>query len=84
MRINLEECKLAGIKPAKVEALAKKLSDCGREAAKLGLTIFGSGEGRLQERHSDAPLIVAYIDGPFDGGAGDPSRNNPDGLLRAE
>lgn len=81
---NVKECKAAGLDPSRVDALAQKLSLLAMEAKRLGLTIFGSGEGRLQQRGVEAPLIVARLDGPFDGGAGDPHRNSPDGLQRAE
>lgn len=84
MRVNLKECRAAGLNAKKVEALAKRISELGVEAEHLGLTIFGCGEGSLRQRQGDHPLIVAYLDGYFDGGAGDPMRNSPDGLIRGE
>jgi hypothetical protein len=38
----------------------------------MRLTVFGCGEGRLQQRFGDNRLIVANLDGNF-GGTGDPS-----------
>ena len=84
MDVYLEECEAAGLDPVKVRALARKLSQCGKEARSMGLVVFGSGEGRLQQLRGKNPLIVAELDGAFDGGAGIPSRECDDGLRRAE
>jgi hypothetical protein len=84
MQVHLHECQAAKLDPKKVAALAKKLSVCGLEAQHMGLTVFGSGEGRLQQLRGAHPLIVATLDGCFDGGAFDPSRDGPDDLMRGE
>jgi hypothetical protein len=84
MRVNLMECKAAKVDAGKVRDLAKRLSACGLEAQRMGLVIFGSGEGRIQQLRGDYPLVVAYIDGAFDGGAGIPSSDGPDELIRGE
>lgn len=83
MKINIAECKAAGLDPAKVTDLARLASRAGVLAESMGLTIFGSGEGRIQQRKADRPLVLAYLDGNFDGGAGD-ARDAEDGLLRGE
>lgn len=88
---NKEECIAASLDEAAVNAIAKRLSDAGRDARKLGLTIFGgSGHGTL--RINDNPndkysrtLIVAQIEGgSWDGGDGAYGTRGEDGLMRGE
>lgn len=82
---NTAECKAAGLDPAQVRRIAKGLSRYAKEAQALGLTVFGgSGLGSLRvDDGGDGQLIVAYLDGWIDGGAGD-SRHDAAGLLRGE
>jgi len=73
MYVNEAECEKAGLSEKEVEKIAKGLSRYALMAKKLGLGIFGgSGSGTL--RYSDdsdsGPLIVAGLDGDFDGGDG--------------
>ena len=66
--VLLEGCEHAGLDENEVGRIAKGLSRYARAADRLGLTIFGgSGEGTL--RTSD-DLVVAFLDGQFDGGDG--------------
>lgn len=82
---NTAECKAAGLDPAQVRRIAKGLSRYAKEAQALGLIVFGgSGQGSLRvDDGGDGQLIVAYLDGWIDGGAGD-SRTDAAGLLRGE
>ena len=80
------ECAFAGIDARQVERISRRLSAAGRDAAALGLTIFGgSGHGtlRIHDDPKKGALIVAEIAGRFDGGDGGygPSQ---DGLNRGE
>ena len=64
-------CEHAGIPVDEVERLAAELSRCGRKAKSLGLIIFGSSgkaDLRIYQKSNRRPLIVAQIEGPFDGG----------------
>lgn len=66
------ECAAAGLDIEKLKPLLARLSRAAKEAEKMGLTIFGgSGAGtlRFNDGHN-RPLIVAAIDGRFDGGDG--------------
>ncbi|HAT2715827.1 TPA: hypothetical protein I8303_004637 [Aeromonas hydrophila] len=82
---NTAECEAAGLDPAQVRRIAKGLSRYAKEAQALGLTVFGgSGLGSLRvDDGGDGQLIVAYLDGWFDGGAGN-SRHDAAELLRGE
>ena len=90
MIVNEEECIAAGFDPAEVKRIAKNLSKWGREADRLGLTIFGgAGHGSLRAVEKEYPerprLILARIDGYFDGGdGGDGVEKYNDGLERGE
>ena len=85
---NTKECKKAGLDPKEIGRIAKGLSRYGRQAEKLGITIFGgSGSGDLRihdtEGLEERALILASIDGSFDGGDGS-CREDSEGLLRGE
>ena len=83
---NETECEAAGVDPAKVESIARRLSKAAREAQAMGLTVFGgSGTGSLRFCDSDEKgnLVVADLDGVFDGGDGAADRDGA-GLLRGE
>lgn len=71
--------------PAQVRRIATGLSRYAKEAHQLGLTVFG-GAGSGQLRFNDGGnggLVVAELDGLFDGGDG-ASYEDDDGLLRGE
>jgi hypothetical protein len=84
---NENECKAAGLKPQRVEELAREFSRLGRAARRLGITVFGgSGTGSLRFNQDDStrPLVVGYISGgSFDGGDG-ACYTDDEGLLRGE
>lgn len=85
VRINEAECKAAGVDQKEVARIARGLSKYGKQAAALGLCVFGgSGSGSL--RKSDYPrreLVLAGLDGVFDGGDG-ACNDHEDGLMRGE
>lgn len=87
--VNERECVAAGKDPRTVERLTKRFSKLGVEAKKLGITVFGgSGSGSLRARNDgengcDRPLILAHLDGVFDGGDGGTDCDS-EGLLRGE
>ncbi|MEQ8504631.1 MAG: hypothetical protein RIB80_04845 [Rhodospirillales bacterium] len=86
MHVSIDECEAAGLDPDVVERIAKRLSKAALEADELGLTIFGgTGDGslRFRERGSDHCLIVASLNGTFDGGDGGTAPDE-NGLLRGE
>lgn len=76
MTVNEKECAAAGLDPDTVRNLATRLERCGKEAARLGLTIFGgSGSGdlrssRLRIGSEQRRVIVAHVTGSWDGGCG--------------
>lgn len=74
-RVYSRECAVSGLDERVVQRIARKLSQAAREAQRHGLTIFGgSGSGSLRfaaaDRDLNGPIIVAALDGPFDGGDG--------------
>ena len=83
--IHEEECLAAGLDPKEVKRIAAGLSRYAKQAEKLGLCIFGgSGSGTLRfDDHGPGSLVVADINGTFDGGDGG-SNTYEDGLLRGE
>jgi hypothetical protein len=82
--VNDAECAAAGLDPQEVGKIAVGLSRYACAAQKLGLTIFGGGSGTLRfDDGSGKALIVADLDGYFDGGDG-ATREDADGLLRGE
>lgn len=82
---NTDECLAAGLDPAQVRRIAKGLSRYAKEAKSLGVEVFGgSGFGQLRfDDGGDGKLIVAELDGLFDGGDG-ASGPRDDGLMRGE
>ena len=82
MSENEDECRAVGIDPAEVRRLANRLNRAGRDARRLGLSIFGgSGSGSL--RHG-SQIVVADLEGHnWDGGDGACLRG-ADGLMRGE
>lgn len=85
MLINEAECLAAGVDPAKVKAIASRLSRCGKELKAMGLEIFGgSGNGQIRAESSDAgSLVLAHVDGVYNGGDGATDWSH-DGLERGE
>lgn len=88
MYVNKNECQAAGVDPAEVAKIARGLSRYAKQARALGLCVFGgSGSGTLRfddmQGIESGPLVVASLDGPFDGGDGG-ERQDDDGLLRGE
>lgn len=83
--INYPECAAADIVPAKALRLAERMEKIGRDAQKLGVTIFcGCGNDiRFYQTGNDRALILASFIGPFNGGAGDTAKDER-GLLRGE
>ena len=88
VHVNIEECEAAGLDHKEIERIARGLSRYGKQAEALGVTIFGGpGAGSLRFRDESDPghaLIVADIDGDFDGGDGGQTPHSIDGLLRGE
>ena len=84
---NEAECDKADKSIVDIERLARELSSLGRRARRLGVYVFGgSGTGTLRCHDGDGnlpPLILATIDGDFDGGDGTSGRD-ADGLDRGE
>lgn len=80
MWINEEECTAAGVSPADVRRIARRLSFAGREARAFGIQIFGgSGSGSLRKDG----YILATLDGHFDGGDG-AEHQDENGMWRGE
>ena len=85
MHINEDECLAAGLDPKEVARIAKGLSRYAKQAEALGIEIFGgTGTGSLRvDDNNPGRLVVAELDGMFDGGDGG-HRQSSDGLLRGE
>lgn len=83
MQVNYDECEAANVDPEKIKRIAQRLSKCGKELKAMGLEVFGgSGAGTIRTM-SEGGLILADLDGNFDGGDG-ASRIDSEGLLRGE
>ena len=88
MYVNKNECEAAGLDPTEVAKIARGLSRYAKQAQALGLCVFGgSGSGTLRfddmQGIASGPLVVACLDGSFDGGDGG-ERPDDDGLMRGE
>jgi len=84
MYANVNECEAAGLDPKKVESISRRISRAARDANAMGMIIFGGNSGDL--RYDDGNggyLIVASLDGRFDGGDGGACHDDL-GLLRGE
>lgn len=84
-----DECRAAGLDIKKVTSIARRFSKVAKEADEMGIEIFGgSGNGslRFSDKYRDVrgQLILAHLDGMWDGGAGDCCEHSEDGLLRGE
>ncbi|GLF10542.1 hypothetical protein [Pseudomonas aeruginosa] len=84
MHVNDDECHAAGVDPAEVARIARGLSRYARVAERLGLVIFGGSTGSLRFNDGgDGALILASLDGDYDGGDG-ACGPGADGLMRGE
>ena len=83
--INKEECVKAGIDIKKVESIARRISKAAQEARELNIIVYGGGDGSLRFYDSKVcgPLVLAQLDGSFDGGDGG-STPDEEGYLRGE
>lgn len=83
--LNEDECLAAGLDPKEVKKLASRLDRLARDAAKLGLTVFGStNSGSLRFPDPKGDLIVAAATGGnWDAGCG-AEKIDEDGLIRGE
>ena len=83
--VNEKECEAAGLDPLDVKRIAQGLPRYAKEAQKLGIQVFGgSGSGDLRfDDRGNGKLILADLDGDFDGGDGSASESE-DGLIRGE
>jgi hypothetical protein len=82
MTVNTRECEVAGADLFLVASIVRRLSRAAMDAKRLGLHVFGgSGHGTLRT-HAER-LVVADLDGLFDGGDG-ATHVEPDGLMRGE
>lgn len=79
------ECLSAGLDPKEVRRIAKGLTRYAKQAEELGLTVFGgTGSGTLRfDDGGNGLLIVAELDGRFDGGDGSDDEDE-NGLRRGE
>lgn len=84
-QINSAECEAAGVDEKEVKRIAAGISRYAKQAQKLGIGLFGgSGTGTLRfDDGAEEKLILAYLDGFFDGGDGAEARDEC-GLLRGE
>ena len=92
MIINDDEIAAAGFDAADLKAItsiARRISKAAKEAEAMGIEVFG-GTGNGSLRYNDgkgigasAGLIIADLDGRFDGGDGGVSPDS-NGLLRGE
>jgi hypothetical protein len=82
---NFDECDAAGLDTKEVERIARGISRYTKQAQKLGIQVFGgTGSGSLRfDDGNGGRLVVADLDGNFDGGDGG-TVDSGDGLLRGE
>lgn len=80
LHIGMTESEISELKK-----IASGFSRLGRRVEKLGVHIFGgSGTGSLRKNDgTDKAVIIAWIDGIYDGGDG-ACREGEDGILRGE
>jgi len=88
--VNLDECEAAGLDEKKVASITRRISKAAKEADEMGLYLFGGGAGypgsgtlRFRDDPEKGCLIVAVLDGCFDGGDGG-SLPDENGLERGE
>ena len=90
MIINDDEILAAGFDEAelkRITSIARRISKAAKEAREMGIEVFGgTGSGTLRYNDSvgqGGGLILAYLDGIFDGGCGATCEDDY-GLLRGE
>jgi len=85
MEINDDEIEAAGLNSDEVKKIAKGISRYAKQAAKLGITVFGGADGGYLYFNDGGAgsLVLAALDGDFNGGAGSADTHS-DGLLRGE
>jgi len=87
MEINERECHKAGLDYEEVHRIAKGISRYANQADKLGIEIFGGSSGSLRFKDDKSlegrPLILAFLDGRYDGGCG-ACYEDEKGFLRGE
>ncbi len=82
--VNEDACEAAGLDIPTVTSIARRLSRAARDARALGLVIFGgAGTGTLRYNDGEGRLIIASLDGDFDGGDG-ATHHDAQGLERGE
>lgn len=83
--VNEAECLAAGLDPNEVARIASGLSRYAKQAQRLGIQVFGGSSGGLLRfaDGSSGSLILASLDGDFDGGDGG-LQEDSEGLLRGE
>jgi flagellin-like hook-associated protein FlgL len=85
MFVNVDECIAAGLDPKEINRIAAGITRYALQAQALGVQVFGgTGTGSLRFDDSrPGRLILAELDGDFDGGDGG-ERPSSDGLRRGE
>lgn len=83
--VNERECEAEGVDPRQVARIARGLSRYAKELEAMGLQVFGGGTGGSirGQGSTKGRLILAHLNGDFDGGDG-AGHTDEDGLLRAE
>jgi len=89
MHANEDECIAADLDVDEIDLLAGRISRAMRRLDDLDVFVFGgagTGTLRYKDKHADkrGSLIVADLDGDYDGGDGADNPLNEDGLLRGE
>jgi hypothetical protein len=84
--IHEKECEAAGLDPKEVLRIARGISKYAKQAQALGIQVFGgSGTGSLRFPDGwNGDLVLADLDGTFDGGDGKANDFGDDGLMRGE
>lgn len=80
-----EECEAEGVDPKRIAQIARGISRYARELESMGLGVFGGGTGGSIRGKADSRgrLVLATLDGEFDGGDGAYGADD-DGLMRGE
>jgi hypothetical protein len=76
MNINEKECEQAGFtldEIKKIASISRRISKAASEARKMGICVFGgtgSGSLRFTDDENKGQLVLADLEGNFDGGDG--------------
>lgn len=84
--VNEEECRIVGVCPDEIKRLAKRISSAAKALEKMGCGIFGgSGTGTIRwaDCGEKGDIILAGLEGVFDGGDG-ATHVDEDGVERGE